>query len=272
MSDASTELERDVTSHVWSRFVALATGRRVRRAIAFVAPFVVWEIAAQLADNRLLPGPVTVIGRLWNMLGSGVIFFHGQLTFQRGLLGLGIAVVGGVLFALLLARNRWAEAAFEPVLAVSYPIPKLALFPLLILALGFGGASKVAMVAIECVYPITYNTYAGVKDIDKRYFWVARNVGAGRIARVRLMLRAATPVIMASLRMAVPIMLVIMVVTELIGESRGLGFLIRQAGTDFQPADALAVILLLAIVGFVLDRVVVALTHRLAFWARGVEL
>lgn len=63
-----------------------------------------------------------------------------------------------------------------------------------------------------------------------------------------------------------------MVVTELIGESRGLGFLIRQAGTNFEPSTGLAVILLLAIIGFVLDRLVVGATHRLAFWARGVEI
>lgn len=247
-------------------------GSRARRLGVLVALFALWEFGARVADSRLLPGPVAVVGQLATDLGSGLIWFHAQLTLQRGLLGLVIALVLGVAGGVLLARVRWADATFEPILAATYPVPKLALYPLLILALGFGGASKVAMVALECVYPIVYNTYAGVQGLDKHLFWLTRNVGAGRVARTGVMLRGATPSIMAGVRMAVPIMLVIMVVTELIGESRGLGFLIRQAGTDFAPQSALAIILLLGIVGFLLDRVVVAITRRLAFWARGVQL
>lgn len=272
MPDNTATLERAVPQHIGARFATLVTRARFRRTVAFFLPFVLWEIAARLADNRLLPAPVDVVRTLWRLITGGTIWFHAQLTFQRGIVGLLIAVVAGVGLGFLLGRSRWAEAMFQPILAATYPIPKLALFPLLVLMLGFGGASKVAMVALECLYPIAYNTYAGVQDINKTYFWVAQNVGAGRLARGRMMLRAATPTIMASLRMAVPIMLVIMVVTELIGESRGLGFLIRQAGTNFEPDTALAVILLLAIIGFVLDRLVVAATRRLAFWAKGVEL
>lgn len=256
----------------WTRVAAVFSAGRLRRVVAFFLPFVVWETAARVADNRLLPGPVEVLRRLVELIADGTIWFHAQLTLQRGITGLVIAVVSGVVFGVVLARSRWAEAIFQPILAVTYPVPKLALFPLLILLLGFGGVSKIAMVALECVYPITYNTYAGVQEINRNFFWVAQNAGAGRIARTGMLLRAATPSIMASIRMAVPIMLVIMVVTELIGESRGLGFLIRQAGTEFVPADGLAVILLLAIIGFVLDRLVVAATRRLAFWARGIEL
>lgn len=271
-SRATAGVDLTTTAHSEARFTTLVTGRRFRKAVAFFLPFVIWQIAASLADNRLFPAPIEVMRALWRLIADGTIWFHAQLTFQRGIVGLAIAVVAGVLFGLLLARSRWAEATFEPILAATYPIPKLALFPLLVLMLGFGGASKVAMVALECAYPIIYNTYSGVQAIDKHYFWLARNVEASRVERGRLMLRAATPTIMASLRMAVPIMLVIMVVTELIGESRGLGYLIRQAGTDFLPANALAVILLLAMIGFVLDRLVVAATRRLAFWARGIEL
>ncbi len=267
----AASLTEDARLRVGSTRRLLASGA-LRRLVALAIPFAAWEVAARLADNRLLPGPVTVVRALLEDLTSGVIWFHAQLTFQRGALGLAIAIVVGLAFGVLLARVRWAGAMFEPLLGASYPVPKLALYPLVILLLGFGGASKVTMVALECAYPIVYNTYAGVQGINRHYLWVAQNVGAGRWARFGLMLRAATPSIMASMRMAVPIMLVIMVVTELIGESRGLGFLIRQAGTDFRPDQALGIVFLLAIIGFVLDRLVLALTRRLAFWAKGVEL
>lgn len=245
---------------------------RFRRAVATLLPFLLWELSARAAQNRLLPGPVAVVEELVMLLRGGQIWFHGQLTLQRGFGGLLIAIVLGLSFGVLMARSRWFEAIFQPILAATYPVPKLALYPLLILSLGFGGASKVAMVALECFYPIAYNTYSGVGNIDKKYFWLARNVEAGRVARTSIMVRAAMPSIMASMRMAAPIMLVIIVVTELIGESRGLGFMIRQAGTNFQPTTSLAIILLLGIIGYLLDRIIVAATRRLAFWAKGVEL
>lgn len=250
----------------------LDRGEVARRAVALTLPFLAWELAARLAGNRLLPGPVEVGATLLRLIGDGTIWFHGSLTLQRGAVGLAIAVLAGLGLGVLLARVRWAEAAFQPLLAATYPVPKIALFPLVILVLGFGAASKIFMVALECVYPIAYNTYAGIQGVDRNYLWVARNAEAGLAARVGILVRGALPPIMAALRMAVPIMLVIMVVTELIGESRGLGFLIRQAGTDFAPAEGLAVILLLGVLGFVLDRLVVWLSGRLAFWARGVAL
>ena len=247
-------------------------GRLLRRLAALALPFVLWDLAAAAAQNRLLPGPPAVLETLWELIADGTIGFHGALTLQRALTGLVIAVVVGVLVGVLLARVRWLDAAVEPLVAATYPVPKLALFPLLVLALGVGGASKVAMVAIECAYPIILTMYAGVQGIDKHYFWLVRNVQAPPLARLGVMIRATTPSLFASLRVAVPIALVIIVVTELIGENRGLGYLVRQAGADFEPATALAMILLLAIIGFVLDRLVVAAWRRSARWAAEVRL
>lgn len=244
----------------------------MRRLAAVVLPFVLWDIGAALSRSRLFPGPFQVAEVLYDLVADGTIWFHAQLTFQRGLIGLAIAIAVGVPFAVLLARVSWVDSALQPLLIATYPVPKLALFPLLILLLGFGAASKIAMVAIECAYPIILTTYAGVRSIDKHYFWLAANVGAGRRARFGMMMRAAAPSLMASLRLATPIMLVIIVVTELIGESRGLGYLIRRAGGDFEPATALAVILLLGIIGFVLDRLIVALTRRVTRFSPRVQL
>lgn len=255
-----------------TRITGALSSRPLRRTVAFLLPFVFWEIAARLADNRLLPAPAEVLASLWEGLTSGQILDNAQVTLLHGFTGFAIALVLGVALGVLMARSRWAEAMFQPLLAASYAVPKLALLPLLILALGFGPGPKIVMVALECAYPVTYNTYSGIQSIDKHYFWLASNVGASRWQTFTVMVRAATPAILAGVRMAVPIALVIIVITELIGESVGLGFMIRQAGTDFQPQEALAIIFLLAIIGFVLDRVIVMLNRVLAPWARGVEL
>lgn len=251
---------------------APAWPRRVRRLVAIVLPFAAWWLAAVAADNRLLPDPWSVFERLVALAADGTIWLHGQVTAQRGLVGLLIAVAVGVLLGIGMATTRWLDAVLEPLVSATYPVPKLALYPLLVLALGFGGEAKIAMVALECLYPVTLTTYAAVRSIDKHYLWLARNVGAGALARFEIIMRAISPAFVAALRMATPIMLVIMVVTELLGESQGLGYLIRRSSAEFDPETTMAVVLLLAIVGFALDRVIVFVGDVVGKWAGKVRL
>lgn len=244
----------------------------LRRFVAIVGFFALWHVASLVAANVLFPTPALVVQTLGDMVREGLLLSNARVTFTRAFLGLAIAIVVGIALGVAMARSRVVEAVVEPFLAAFYPVPKLALYPLLILVLGFGAGSKVALVAMECAYPIAYNTYAGVQGIRKQYFWVARNVGASRWATTVMSMRAASPSVLAGLRIALPVMLVVIVVTELLGESVGLGFLIRQAGTDFEPQRALAVILFLGAVGFVLDRLLALLTRRIVFWQNGVQL
>ncbi|MGH9183942.1 MAG: ABC transporter permease [Acidimicrobiales bacterium] len=247
--------------------------RRLRRTLVVIAAFVVWEVLARRASSPLMPTVGTIVERLVEDIRSGLIWRHAQVTLLRGFVGFGIAVVGGITLGIGMARSRLIEAAVEPLLAATYPIPKLALYPIFILWLGLGAGSKIALVALETVYPIAYNTYSGARSVDKTQMWAVMNAGASRARVIRsVVLRASLPSILAGIRIALPIMLVVMVVTELIGESLGLGFLIRSAGTRFEPEGALAVVLVLGAIGFVLDRLTVVATRVFAFWERGVEL
>jgi ABC-type nitrate/sulfonate/bicarbonate transport system permease component len=245
------------------------TAARVRRTAAVVGALAAWQLLATTANSPLLPTLDDTIRRLVNDTAAGLVTEHAVTTVTRGFIGFGLALAIGVLLGVLMGRSRTAEAMFEPVLGATYAIPKLALFPIFILLFGFGGPSKIALVALECAYPIAYNTYEGVRSTSKQLVWVARNAGAGRLATSAIMLRSALPAILAGVRIALPIMLVIMTVTELLGESRGLGFLIRSAGANFEPDGALAIVLLLGVLGFVLDRLIVALTRVLVFWQKG---
>ena len=85
----------------------------LRRLAAVVAPFVAWEIMARIADSRLLPTPLRVVERLWEEIASGTIWFHAKVTLLNGAIGLGIAIVVGISFGVLLARSRYAEAVWR---------------------------------------------------------------------------------------------------------------------------------------------------------------
>lgn len=246
--------------------------RLLRRTAAIVLPFVAWWLLALVADSRLFPGPIPVFETLWGAIVDGSIWFHAQLTAQRGIIGLAIAIAVGVLLGVGMATVRWMNSILEPIISATYPVPKLALYPLLILALGFGAESKVMMVALECFFPVVLTTYAAARSMDKHYLWLARNVKAGALARFEIIMRAISPSFVAALRMAAPIMLVIMVVTELLGESRGLGYMIRRASAEFDPELTMAIVLLLAIVGFVIDRIIVLIGDIVGKWAGKVSL
>jgi len=219
-----------------------------------------------------MPPLGVVLDRLLEYLQNGLLWEHGIVTLTRGFLGFAIALVVGVTLGILMARQPIVERTLEPLLAATFPIPRIALYPILILMFGFGAWSKIALVALECVYPITYNTYGGAQNVDRDLIWTARNAGVSRFTLVKsVILPAALPSIMAGVRTAVPIMLVVIILTELLGESQGLGFLVRSAGANFESDGALAVLLFLGLLGFVFDRLVVFLTRVMVFWERGIQ-
>lgn len=249
---------------------AWPTVRRVAGPAAVVGG---WEVYARVSENRLAPTVDKIGGRLWQLAESGDLWFHARLTLFRGSLGLGLALAAGIAVGLLMARSRWIDAALEPLLGGLYSIPKISLYPVMIAVFGLGGAAKVWQVALECAFPIAFNTYAGAASIDKNYLWLARNAGGSNLRITRDILAPATlPSILTGLRIATPIMLIVITVTELIGESRGLGFLIGNAQANFRPDEAMAVVVVLGVIGFALDRINVWIGRRLVFWERGVQL
>nr|WP_281373655.1 ABC transporter permease subunit [Haloechinothrix aidingensis] len=187
--------------------------------------------------------------------------------------GLLIAVVIGCATGLLMARSRWAEAMMQPLLGATYPIPRLALYPILILLFGLGAAPKVTLVVLECLYPMALGTYVGARSVTKDQLWLARNVGAGWLRTLRdVTLPAALPAMLTGLRAAAPIMLIVIVVTEMIGENRGLGYMLMLARANFEPDGVLAVVAVLGVLGFLFDRLIALLSKLLVFWERGVRM
>lgn len=255
------------------RLRSLAAPEGLRRLLGVAIIVGLWEAVAHTSGNRLTP-PIAVIGeRIWFDVTSGALWFNAQVTLLRGFTGLAIAVVGGIVIGILMARSRWVDAALQPLLGATYPIPRLALYPLLILVLGLGAASKISLVAMECVYPMTLAAYAGARSVTRDQQWLTRNVGASWWRTVfDVQIPAALPAILTGLRVASPIMLVVIIVTEMLGESRGLGFMIQQSRSYFEPEGVMAVIVVLGVLGFALDRLIVMVTRVLVFWERKVVL
>ena len=115
----------------------------------------------------------------------------------------------------------------DPLIAALFPIPKIALMPLLLLAFGFGDASKIALVAIAVFFPVIVNTYVGASNIEKIYWDVAKNYGASQtVMFTRIVFFGALPMIFAGLRIALAVSFIVLVAAEFVATKSGLGYLI----------------------------------------------
>lgn len=249
------------------------SAHRFRRLTSFLIVLALWQILSTWVDDPLsLPDPASVASRLGTLLLDGTLIENARITGVRGLLGLVLGVALGISVALAAARVRLIRAALEPLLILSYPVPRLALYPIAIIILGFGGPSEIALVTIECAFVLFFTTLSAASSIPRDLMWSAINVGVGRIGMLALTARASLPGILAGIRIATPVTLATAVVAELLAATNGLGGLVRQYAVYIQTADMFAVILALGFIGFALDRVTVALTRAAVFWERDVEL
>lgn len=249
--------------------------RSVARWYSLPVVLAAWELMARsgMISHRLMPDLWTIASAFWAALIQGDVIYHASFSVWRGLVGFGLAAIAGVALGAAMARSRWFEAIFEPVFSFGYPIPKIALFPIFIFIFGLGHMSKIALVFLESLYPITVGTYYGIKSVERIYIWNAQAMGAKpRQIFFRVLIPASLPYIASGLRIAVHVALIVVIILEMIGDSTGLGYFVVYAGASYEYARSFAGILAIVIVGFTIDRVAVALRNRLVFWQREIAL
>ena len=230
-----------------------------------------WQalVASGVFSQRLMPSLLTIGGAFAEGVMNGDILLHSAITLERALSGFALAVLAGVLFGTVMARVRWVERLFEPFFFFTYPIPKIALYPIFTFVFGLGSPSKVAFVFVECLYPIVISTYYGMRFTDRIKLWVAQNTGASsRQIFWKVLIPSSAPYIFSGLRIALPISLIVVIITEMIGDSTGLGFYITYAATSFEYQFTYAGILAVCILGFILDRILVWTRKKTIFWER----
>src|SRR5262245_38131124 len=139
------------------------TQERLLYLISPIALLAIWQVLLMLGfgDRRFIPAPSDIAVQFWQMTVSGELGWHVSVTLYRVFLGFFIGIIPAIAIGLFMAMFRPVRIFFDPLIAALFPIPKIALMPLLLLAFGFGDASKVALVAIAVFFPVIINTYAG---------------------------------------------------------------------------------------------------------------
>jgi NitT/TauT family transport system permease protein len=247
---------------------AASVGRRVA---LLVLGALVWEAAAQSgAFSPLVVPSIARIGReLWWLVVRPESLADAWFSLQRAIGGFALAAVVGVALGVLMGRSSIAAACLGPIFSGTYPIPKIALFPVFIYLFGIGSLSKVVLIFLECFYPIVVTTYAGSCAVNRVLIWSAANMGASPVRILwRVVVPAAAPFIFAGFRVALPIAMIVVIITEMISSADGLGYLAMYWLASFKTDRMLAVVVMIALLGVALDWLVTLLRDRLVFWEK----
>jgi ABC-type nitrate/sulfonate/bicarbonate transport system permease component len=239
--------------------------------LLIAAALLLWELAARSGLwNRLLFPSLASIGA---ELGAFAVDADGLLqawiSLYRALGGFVLAAAAGVVLGMVMGRSPLAASLLDPLFSGTYAVPKLALFPMFIFVFGIGSLSKVALIFLECLYPIVIMTYHGARDVNRVLLWSGQNMGASRAQILRrIVVPAAAPFIFAGLRVALPVAMIVVVITEMISSADGLGYLVIYALSSLRTDRMLAVVIVISLVGLALDRALVWLRNRLVYWEK----
>ena len=230
---------------------------RSYRWLALVSPILllaVWEILSRtgILDARYVPPPSEVVRTLVALTRSGDLPYHIGISVRRILLGFLLGATPAVVLGLMMGLSRAVRAFLMPIDAAIYPIPKIAVYPLIIFYLGIGEASKVSIVALSIFFLVLLNTMAGVMGLDRVYFNIARAYGAGpRGIFTTVAWPGAMPAIFTGLKLGMGFALIVIVGAELLGSDAGIGFLIWQSYQIFAIERMFAGLLVTALLGWV---------------------
>jgi ABC-type nitrate/sulfonate/bicarbonate transport system permease component len=215
----------------------------------------------------MLPAPEVVAARIWADATGGDLFRNLGLTLYRALAGFTIAALLGVPLGILIARQRTARWFFDPLVSVGFPMPKIAFLPIITLWLGFHDVSKISMVVFDAIFPVITAAAAGTAGVDRQLLWSARSLGASDRQLLReVILPAALPTILTGLQVALPIALIVCIVAEMMTGGAGLGGSMITASRFADSPGVFAGIVEIALVGYLLVKLMAALRAHLLAW------
>jgi ABC-type nitrate/sulfonate/bicarbonate transport system permease component len=239
---------------------------RISGIVLFLAA---WEGSSRVGwlDPLFASSPSLILEKLISMIGDGSLWPHVAASANIAALGFGFSVLVGVPLGLAMGRSKNIRAAVEPFTTALNASPQVAFLPLLIIWLGIGVASKVALVFLGSVIIMVINTEAGVMQVDRRLVETARSFMANeRQVLLKVVLPSALPYIIAGMRLGVGRTLVMVVVAEIYAATKGLGYLIFQAGGLYDTAQVFVGVVVLAGAGMLFNALLRWVEKRMAPW------
>lgn len=242
---------------------------RIINVISPIAMLLLWEIATRtgILDARFFPAPSQIFDTLITLIKNGQLWGNTWASLQRLFWGTLLGGIPALLLGIAMGLYRPLRAIVDPLVSATYPVPKSAIMPLILLIFGLGEASKIVMVAIGVFYPVLINSVAGVREINKVYLDVGQNFGAGRWQVFRtIALPGALPLIMSGVKLGVGMGLILIAIAEMIGAKSGLGYMIWNAWEVLSVETMYVGLLTIALLGFLFTILLNEVEHFMIPW------
>ncbi|OZI23865.1 ABC transporter permease [Bordetella genomosp. 9] len=258
--------------------------RRVKRSVdgsaialaGFVMLIALWFLSVRFlhVPSYILPDPMKVLHALWAGLAvdpTSATGFYRPLwsTLSNAALGFLIGSVTGLVLGSLMAESKVVEKLVMPYAFALQSLPKVAIAPLIVIWLGFGDSSKIAIAALLAFFPLLINSFTGLRATEPERIDLMRSLSATRFEIYRIVkLPNAAPFIFAGLDMAVVYALLGAIVAEFLGAQQGMGVAITQAQSVSDVAGVFALLIILGVMGVLLHGAVNRIERRVVHWAR----
>jgi NitT/TauT family transport system permease protein len=228
-----------------------------------------WEVAARLhlVSSLALP-PLSDVAASWvEMMRSGELISNGASSMWRASAGLFLSIIVGAVLGIVMAWWRPVNVLLSPLVEIFYPMPKSALIPVTVIWLGFGDGSKILLIFLGCMLPVTLGAFNGARSSDQMLVWSARSMGANKLRMLwDVVVPSAMPELLNGIRTALALSFILLVSSELIVSRQGFGYLIGFLGANGSYEAMFAVVLTVAFLGFVADRVYLLIMRRALQW------
>ena len=237
--------------------------------VSLTGILLLWELCGRFGflNPLFFPVPSLILVAFFSMLVDGEIQANLSITLFRVFTGFLLGTIPGILIGLLMGASEKIRLLLDPIVAATYPIPKLAIFPLFMIIFGIGELSKIMAIALGCFFLVLINAMAGVRNINKVYFEVAKNYGASkRQLFTRVILPASLPLIFTGIRLALGMSLIVVVGVEFVSANYGIGAMIWNAWETFEIEKLYVGIFLCAVLGILFTVILKRVEGRFTPW------
>lgn len=253
------------------RAISFRILERVLPTLVIILFILGWELLVRWRGIPpiFLPAPSSIAKYLMRMIADGSLGLNLGATLLRIFVGFGIAAIAGVTLGILMGMSRIVARVADPWIAALYPLPKIALIPLLVIWLGTGEAYKIVISAVTAFFPIVISSYSGIRQADRGLIKAAEDLGANRRQiQFKVVIPAAIPSIFAGLHLGMGVTIILVVAAEMIGGAGhlGMGNLLITAGQVMETEKVFASLVVLAIVGAVVIKSQQWIDRKVAPW------
>src|SRR6478609_4288158 len=245
-----------------------ALTRRAAPVFTCIGLLAVWQVASLALKNDSFPTAIEAIRAIPDILGDKESLINILASLRRMAIAFSVAVAVSIPLGLMMGRNRYVASFFNPLLMITYPVPKAALMPIIMLWLGGGGVAKMLVIFLGVSLPVIFHSFQGARAVEEKMLWSGAAMGLSAAQRmVRIVLPAALPEILAGCRTGLVLALITMITSEMIARQSGAGNILFNALDMGQYDTVFAMIIIVGAMGIGLDALFERMRARLVRWS-----